>query len=86
MSKHMFRSVVNSKWNMHSDEMLKALGVRKLPRDGMEPRQIQGITVWVTPAVTFAGRKSSKHRVMCECPDCGKQMSAGRLHQHVCVK
>ena len=28
--------------------------------------------------------KRSTHRVSCECPLCGKQMSAGRLFQHTC--
>ena len=63
----------------------------KLPKEGMDPQVIQGITVWVNPAapkktVDRWGKehivKSSKHRVMARCPVCGEEMSAGRLHQH----
>jgi hypothetical protein len=69
---------------------LKAGG--HLPIEGMEPRIIQGIKIWVKPVPLIAifqkhagyGKKSSKHRVMAECPQCKREMSAGRLHQHVC--
>lgn len=49
------------------------------------------VKVWVNPLVGEAEpgtyrrlAKRSTHRVMCECPHCGKQMSAGRLFQHSC--
>jgi hypothetical protein len=74
-------------WAMHSDEMLKTLGVEgsKLPLEGLPQREIQGIQVWVVPHVPHPnGRKSSKHRVLCACPNCGRVLSAGRLHQHKC--
>jgi hypothetical protein len=69
------------------------------PDEGMEPRIVRGIEtpkpgetniaiveikVWVSPRGQFTGRKSSKHRVFCECPGCKKTLSVGRLHQHVC--
>jgi hypothetical protein len=58
----------------------------KWPEAGLPPIVLQGIKVWVKPFVRTPGRKSSAHRVMCECPSCGKVMSAGRLFQHVCKK
>ncbi len=44
------------------------------------------IKVWVNPVTrpAEARGKSSKHRVMCNCPGCGKEFSVGRLAQHVC--
>ncbi len=80
----------------HASLMKTLLGLplkSKLPAQGMEPRVIQGVKVWVEPApdpvfINKWGRtrllKRSTHRVMAECPDCGKHLSAGRMHQHVC--
>jgi hypothetical protein len=72
-------------FNAHSHEMLAFLGVRKLPVEGMDWREIQGVRVCVRPLVKrIDGKKSSTHRVIAECPNCHKLLSAGRLHQHVC--
>ena len=80
----------------HSQMMLEALGLRPgghLPPEGMPARIVNGVKVWVEPepmtrtfnrAAGIKVRKSSKHRVMAECPSCKRHMSAGRLHQHVC--
>lgn len=80
----------------HADGMKTLLGLpykAKLPILGMPARTIQGVKVWVNSAlpkqvVDRWGKqhivKSSTHRVMAECPHCGKVMSAGRLHQHIC--
>lgn len=57
---------------------------KKWPDEGLPPTTVQGITVWVKPIVREPGKKSSKHRVLCKCPTCGQEMSAGRLFQHVC--
>lgn len=77
-------------------DVLKMLGIngKKLPPEAREPVIIQGVKVWVTPYVErigvdrWSGKakriKSSAHRVMAECPNCGKHLSAGRLHQHKC--
>lgn len=88
-------------YNAHSREVRVMLGLpedAKLPREGMEPRRIQGITVWVLPLMgprvpkrigrwnRPLERKSSRHRVLAECPDCGKVLSVGRLHQHRCAE
>jgi hypothetical protein len=62
----------------------------KLPREGMAPRTIQGILVWVdplpdrTPEEARRHHKRSTHRVRAKCPTCSKTLSVGRLHQHVC--
>jgi hypothetical protein len=52
----------------------------KLPRRAIAPVEIQGIVVYVKPAVPG----SRKHRTMAVCPDCGRHLSASRLPQHVC--
>ena len=76
-----------------SAAMLKLIGVTgpKLPKEAIEPRYIQGIRVWVEPHVPRYSKrdpsvelKTSKHRVLCECPNCGHVLSVGRLHQHLC--
>lgn len=57
----------------------------KWPEAGLKPIVIQGVKVWVKPIIRLPNcRKSSKHRVMCECPECKMILSVGRLHQHVC--
>jgi hypothetical protein len=55
----------------------------KLPRDGMPAREVQGIIIGVLPLDPRTSRRRV-HRVYAVCPDCSKQMSAGRLHQHIC--
>lgn len=83
--------------NAHHNDIRSMLGLpegAKLPREGMPPRTIQGITVWVAPLVGPAvprrtryqrplAPKSSTHRALAQCA-CGKVLSVGRLHQHVC--
>jgi hypothetical protein len=69
----------------HLYPMLGLRATQHLPKEGLPPQIIQGIKVWVAPAVARAdGRKSSTHRVLAECPLCLQVLSAGRLHQHVC--
>jgi hypothetical protein len=67
--------------------MLGLKPTQHLPVEGMPPRLIQGIRIWVEPqkepgAKVSRRNKRSTHRVMAECPICLKVMSAGRLHQH----
>lgn len=89
------RSPHNSRYQASSSEMFALFGLpgqSKWPAQGMPMREIQGIQVWVNPApvkevwVNGVSRrvKSSTHRVMAACPDCGRVMSAGRMHQHKC--
>ena len=74
--------------DVQNSDMLKLLGIEgtHLPVDGMPPRIIQGVKVWVTPkpALKPGLRHSATHRVMCECSLCGKHMSRGRLFSHYC--
>lgn len=69
-----------------------------LPVNGAAPRVVDvpafygspavpGVRVWIAARATrvtdvWRG-KSSRHRVLCQCPKCGAVLSAGRLHQHV---
>lgn len=74
------------KWAMHSNELRALLGFEKgLPDEGMPPRNVLGVVVWVLPKPLGAGRRrSSKHRVLATCPQCWREMSAGRLvSQHL---
>lgn len=91
MTKHKFISLTNPNWVAQSTDMMKKFGltVVRWPDEGMAPRMIDGVKVWVTPRAEPANRalgvsKSSTHRVICECPGCGHHVSAGRLAQHNC--
>lgn len=70
-----------------SSDMLSLLGVKKLPRDGMAERLIQGVRVYVAPLVPGWGKRANKSwqglRVMAICT-CGQHVAVGRLHQHIC--
>jgi hypothetical protein len=83
-------------WHAHHSDVREMLGLSpkaKLPKNGLPAREVQGITVWVEPAApaVYAYKpgfyvprkvKSSTHRVRALCPQCGQEVSAGRLHQH----
>ena len=72
--------------NAHAHDILKMLGVKRLPPEGMSMRVIQGIEVWVVaqrPKLPTE-RKRHMHRVMCHCPGCRLVLTVGRLHQHKC--
>jgi len=86
--KYQFVSLTNPSWNANSSDMMKKFGIpgTKWPDEGMPPRMVDGIKVWVDP-VRRAGlgeKKSSTHRVMCQCPGCAEILSVGRMHQHKC--
>lgn len=70
----------------HNRDLLLLLGQAgtKWPDAGLPTTVVQGVKVWVAPITRVPGRKSSAHRVMAECTDCGAVMSAGRLFQHKC--
>lgn len=74
----------------HSHAVRAALGLdpkAKLPSLGLPPRDVAGYTLWVEPLGPNPTRhKRSTHRVMARCNACGRVLSAGRLHQHVCKK
>ncbi len=73
-------------WTAHSHHVKAMLGLNvnaHLPAAGLAPQVIQGIVVYVAPLdPTRSARRT--HRVRAVCPDCAKDMSAGRLHQHRC--
>jgi hypothetical protein len=73
--------------------LLGYAGETHWPSEGVPAQIVQGIKVWVEPAVPkfrkrYDGQmvqvKSSTHRVMAQCPGCGTVVSAGRLIQHKC--
>lgn len=80
-------------WPAHSADMAEYLfGNRKakVPVDGFEPRQVQGITVFAHPLSNIRTAKPKQRfhlRVMAVCPhpDCMKIVPAGRLAQHAKV-
>lgn len=98
--RYRFSNPFNPGRALHSYRMLQLLEVKKLPVAGMPARMLPGISsdgkpveimVWVIALVGEAKRspsgyahKRSTHRVFCQCPGCGKGLSAGRLFQHVC--
>lgn len=66
-------------------EVKKFFGLKptqKWPAEGMPKRIIQGITCWVLPGPAPSKVKSSQHRTMACCPNCGKVTPIGRLKQH----
>lgn len=93
MTKHRFVRLDGSDWPVHNHHMMKKLGLTKqrLPDEGMSPQMVDGIKVWVTPRAepmdrARGVRKSSTHRILCECPNCGHVLSVGRLFQHNCER
>jgi hypothetical protein len=83
----------------YSYDTYKLLGLnpnRHLPERGMSCQFIQRefgkrkyhILIWITPKAEAAEiaketKNRFKHRVLCNCPACGKEMSYGRLGQHI---
>jgi hypothetical protein len=80
-------SIVNERgWNVHEWQLKEMLGLSrkaKLPAAGLPEQVVQGVTVWAKP-LDPNRRQRAPHRMMARCPQCGKEMSAGRLFQHVC--
>lgn len=73
----------------HTRDLFALMGhpnAAKWPDAGLPARAVQGIWVWVLPRnpPEPGARKSSRHRVRCLCPSCGREVSAGRLSQHTC--
>lgn len=74
-------------WSAGNSAVKKMLGIEgRVPVRGMEPRIIQGWTVYVRPLTGEkpAHGKRHNHRIIAICPNCGQEMSAGRTHQHKC--
>jgi len=71
-----------------ASDMLELLGLKrtgKLPKEGMEVRDIQGVQVYVKPSTSGGTRNTRRcnHRVIAICT-CGQHVPTGRLHQHIC--
>lgn len=97
-----YKIVDSEGYHLQNYKVLPLLGITnsKLPKEGIEPREIQGvrnfkrgdrnaeavrISVWVKPSTAGGSTNGSRpHRVVCACPGCGQEFSVGRLWQHVC--
>ena len=78
----------DGRWNAQTSDMKFFMGLDpkdKWPKDGLPPRIVQGWKVWVAPLSKFR-IDNGFHRVRAQCPNCSQVMSAGRTHQHKCVK
>ena len=66
--------------------VMQALGLERLPVEGMEVRTVLGVRVWITPLVmpNPTRWKRSTHRLIVQCPRCKWNGSLGRLDQHAC--
>ncbi len=70
-------------WPMRWDQLYVALGLdpnKHLPVDGLGRQYVGNVLVWVVPKIP--GRNQDAKRVWCECPDCGRVLTAGKLQQH----
>lgn len=71
----------------HSNTLRMLMGMRdkaKLPMEGMPSVMVQGVQVWVIAREMFNPKAPRAHRLIARCPQCGEDMSAGRLNQHTC--
>jgi hypothetical protein len=87
--------LIEGRWGYaaQSSDMLRLLGVKRLPPEGMPERLIDGVRVYVRPLAfgpapcarwSLRPRRSFQGlRVMAIC-DCGAHVAVGRMHQHVC--
>jgi len=72
--------------NMHWQDLYTALGLsttRHLPAEGLPPRMIGNVEVWVDAKIP--GVNQDAKRVWCKCPVCDKPFTAGKLFQHLPV-
>lgn len=71
--------------NLHWWRLYQALGLnpkRHLPAEGLSERMVGNVPVWIL-SKQDAAAVGLFHRILCRCPDCGWEGSAGRLHQHL---
>lgn len=47
---------------------------------------IEGVRVKIVPKLYVGSRATKPHRIIATCPDCGMEVSAGRMHQHLGTK
>jgi len=65
-------------------DLYAALGLdpkRHLPDEGKLPQYVGNVLVWVVPRVK--GTNQDAKRVWCKCPQCGRELTAGKLFQHL---
>jgi hypothetical protein len=70
-------------WPMRHKELYEALGLnpnRHLPEAGLSDRMVGNVRCWVIPKIQ--GKSQDAARVKCQCPHCGKILTAGKFHQH----
>lgn len=84
-------------WHQSVDHMKVHFGLgahAPWPAAGMSARVVDGVRLWVEPLQSKEERQflwnghrchRNPHRLMAECPVCGKVTSYGRLHQHLRV-
>lgn len=96
MSKRFIPSPRNPRWPAQEHELRAMFGVtgHRWPKQGCPAREFNGIWVHVLPAdhvsLTRLGlpgeqkARRAQHRCIATCPECGAQVSAGRLAQHRC--
>jgi hypothetical protein len=78
-----FNEKYGREYQMDHRELYEALGLdpkKHLPKEGLGPRYIGNVLVWVDPKIP--GRNQDAKRVWCRCPNCGKVLTAGKLQQH----
>lgn len=75
-----------STMTMDHRDLYEALGLnpnRHLPKEGLGPRHVGNVLIWVDPKVE--GKSQDAKRVWCRCPHCDRVLTAGKLHQHMKV-
>ena len=92
-------SLISNKygWRATSNQVKEHFGLREhepWPDEGMDPIQVNGVTLYVEPLRTRDERKflwnghkcyRNPHRLRAICPVCGRPMSYGRIDQHMKV-
>lgn len=67
--------------------MMAAFGLSAsatLPAGGMPEIVLRGVRVKIVPRLYVKNQSARKpHRILATCPDCGMEVSAGRMHQHL---
>jgi hypothetical protein len=82
---------MNAAYRIDRDRLAMALfGRKKVPpypvtiiRTEMDVPLVSGPTVRLKVIVRPGPNAGRAHRIFVECPECGVQIPAGRLHQHV---
>lgn len=79
--------VDNPRWQISNSTLKQLMGcspTKHWPDQGVKPKMLGNVRVWVKPKRPYDGH-SWRSRAMCDCPQCGKVLNAGRLHQHLKV-